>query len=178
MPTPNPSRKREGSETCRTAGEVSRSGVGIETTRAMRVDFYQLSRDPAEAVLPLLADKVLGGGGRLLVVSEDDAQLARISDALWSRKDSFLAHALAGGEHDARQPILLAREVAADNGADFVALADGRWREVGEGFARVLYLFDDGTLKAARECWVALKDREGLSRHFWRQEGGRWVEAG
>lgn len=27
-PTPNPSRKREGSETCRAAGEVSRSGVG------------------------------------------------------------------------------------------------------------------------------------------------------
>ena len=27
-PTPNPSRKREGSETCRTEGEVSRSGVG------------------------------------------------------------------------------------------------------------------------------------------------------
>ena len=27
-PTPNPSRKREGSETCQAAGLVSRSGVG------------------------------------------------------------------------------------------------------------------------------------------------------
>ena len=30
MPTPNPSRKREGSETCRAAGEASRSGVGLK----------------------------------------------------------------------------------------------------------------------------------------------------
>jgi len=29
MPTPSPSRKREGSETCRAVGEASRSGVGV-----------------------------------------------------------------------------------------------------------------------------------------------------
>jgi hypothetical protein len=28
-PTPNPSRKREGSETCHAAGVASRSGVGL-----------------------------------------------------------------------------------------------------------------------------------------------------
>ena len=144
----------------------------------MRVDFYQLSRDPAESVLPLLAEKTLERGERLLVVSADDAQLSRIGEALWNSKDSFLASAQAGGAHDARQPVLLAREVEAANGAKYVALADGRWREVGEGFERVLYLFDDGSLMAARECWVALKGREGLSRHFWKQQGGGWVQAG
>jgi DNA polymerase-3 subunit chi len=144
----------------------------------LRVDFYQLSRDPAEGVLPQLAAKTIEAGERLLVVSDDDAQLARISDALWSRKEAFLAHGLAGGGHDARQPILLSRDSVAGNGARFVALADGQWREVGDGFTRVLYLFDDGTLKAARDCWRALKDREGLARHFWRQEGGGWTQAG
>ena len=178
MPTPNPSRLREGSETCACEAGASRSGVGLAGARNMRVDFYQLSRDPAEAALALLAAKTLEAGERLLVVSDDEAQLARIGEALWGRKDSFLANGLAGGEHDARQPILLSREVSAANGARFVALADGHWREVGDGFARVLYLFDDGTLKAARDCWRALKDRDGLTRHFWRQEGGGWVQAG
>lgn len=143
----------------------------------MRVDFYQLSRDPAEAVVPLLAHKTVSAGERLLVVSANDAQLAKISDGLWSRSDSFLAHGLAGAGHDDRQPILLAREVAPGNGARFVALADGQWREPGEGFSRMFYLFDGASLDAARECWRMLKDREGLTRHFWRQEGGRWIEA-
>lgn len=144
----------------------------------MRVDFYQLSRDPAEAVVPLLAARALAAGERLLVVSEDESQIARISDGLWSRKDSFLAHGLIGGEDDARQPILLANRVEPANGARFLMLADGRWRDGGPAFDRTFYLFDDGTLRAARECWVALKGREGLTRHFWRQEGGRWTEAG
>ena len=84
----------------------------------MRVDFYQLSRDPAEAVLPLIARNSLKAGERLLVVSDDGDQLGRISEALWSRiPDSFLAHGLSGGAHDARQPILLSPRPAPDNGA-------------------------------------------------------------
>ena len=144
----------------------------------MRVDFYQLASDPAEAVLPLLAQKTLAAGERMLVVSGDEDQLARIGEALWNRKDSFLANGRAGGPHDARQPVLLADRVDAANGARFLVLADGLWRDAGPGFDRVFYLFDDGSLKAARECWVALKGREGLTRHFWRQDKGRWVEAG
>lgn len=144
----------------------------------MRIDFYQLSRDPAESVLPLLAHKTLEAGERLLVVSDDPAQLARIGEALWQRKDSFLANGLAGGPHDARQPVLLSTAMQPGNGARFLALADGRWREPEGGFTRVLYLFDDGTLKAARDCWRALGQREGMERNFWRQEGRGWVKAG
>ena len=44
-----------------------------EATPTMRVDFYQLSRDPAETVLPLLARNTLRAGERLLIVSTDEA---------------------------------------------------------------------------------------------------------
>ncbi|MDB5726503.1 MAG: polymerase subunit chi, partial [Novosphingobium sp.] len=92
----------------------------------MRVDFYQLSRDPAEAALPLIARATLQAGERLLVVSADEAQLGRIDELLWTRlPDAFLAHGLAGGEHDARQPILLSAETAPTNEAKYLALADG-----------------------------------------------------
>jgi DNA polymerase-3 subunit chi len=40
----------------------------------MQVDFYQLTRDPAEKVLPFIAQRVLDDKGRLLIVSDDSAQ--------------------------------------------------------------------------------------------------------
>ena len=143
----------------------------------MRVDFYQLSRDPAEGVLPQIARNSLKAGERLLVVSGDAAQLGRISDALWVKMpDSFLAHGFVGSEHDARQPILLSGEMAPANGAQFVAIADGIWRDCNPAFARTFYIFDDETLQFARECWVMLGKRGGVDRRFWKQQGGRWVE--
>lgn len=143
----------------------------------MRVDFYQLSRDPAEAVLPQIARNTLKAGERLLVVSGDEAQLGRIGTGLWDRlPDSFLAHGVAGGTHDARQPILLSGAMEPANGARFVAIADGVWRDGEAEFERTFYIFDDETLQPARECWVMLGKRGGVERRFWKQQGGKWVE--
>jgi DNA polymerase III subunit chi len=142
----------------------------------MRVDFYQLSRDPAETALPLLARAALNAGQRMVVVSDDRGQLERIDRALWERQpESFLAHGFAGGEHDARQPVLLSDRAEAGNGAKLLAIADGVWRDT-EGFERVLYLFDEKTLVGARRAWVLVGEREGLERKFWKQDGGKWVE--
>ncbi len=144
----------------------------------MRVDFYQLSRDPVEAVLPLIAAKVLESGGRLLVVSADQAQRQRISERLWAVKDQFLAHGEAGAPHDDRQPILLGDTMAPNNGALNVALADGVWREPAEGTQRIFLMFGDATLDAARSLWRSLTKLEGYECHFWKQEQGKWIKAG
>ncbi|MBB3356554.1 DNA polymerase-3 subunit chi [Novosphingobium capsulatum] len=141
----------------------------------MRVDFYQLSRDPAELVLPLIARNTLGAGERLLVVSEDKGQLDRIGEALWTRlPDTFLANGQAGGPHDARQPILLSTTVSPANGAQFLALADGGWRE--SEAARVFLLFPPDRIDDARATWRLLGQREGVERKYWRQDGGKWRE--
>jgi DNA polymerase-3 subunit chi len=143
----------------------------------MRVDFYQLGRDPAEAVLPQIARNTLKAGERLLVVSNDEDQLGRISAGLWERiADSFLAHGLAGGEHDRRQPILLSGEMSPENGARFVALADGVWRDGEPAFERTFYIFGDDRLEHARDCWRMLGKRGGIERRFWKQQGNKWVE--
>jgi len=142
----------------------------------MRCDFYQLTRDPAEWVVPLLARSALAAGERLLVIAEDPAALGRISNALWQRvPDSFLAHGLAGGAHDARQPILLSHTTEATNGARFVALADGRWRDVA-AMERVFLLFPPDLIDDARATWRMLGSREGVERRFWVQDGGKWRE--
>ena len=143
----------------------------------MRVDFYQLSQDPAEAALPLIARAALKAGERLLVVSGDEAQLGLLSEGLWSRlPESFLAHARAGGPDDERQPILLSDRPDPANGARYMAITDGVWCDGDGSFERVFYLFDDATLQSARDCWRMLGSREGLERRFWKQQDGKWIE--
>ena len=144
----------------------------------MRVDFYQLTRDPVEAVLPLIARNTLAQGQRLLVVAEPD-QFDRLSDALWTRlPESFLAHGRAGDPHEARQPILLSSAVQPANGARYIALADGVWREEALTFDRAFLLFSDTTIAAARQVWRDLGNHEALDRHLWKQDGGKWLEVG
>ena len=144
----------------------------------MRVDFYQLSQTPVEGALPPLAVKMLDAGARVLVVSADEAQRTRISAALWAVKKHFLAHAPAGGPHDARQPILLADSLDAPNGATYLALADGVWRDGADAFERVFLLFDGSTIDDARAVWRKLGEADGIERNYWRQEEGRWIKAG
>lgn len=143
----------------------------------MRVDFYQLSRDPAEAALPLIARATLAAGERLLVVSGDGDQLGRISCGLWERlPHSFLAHGRAGEGQEDRQPILLSSDTAPRNGARYLAIADGIWRGNDPFFERTFLMFDDATVAQARACWRELGKRDGIDRRFWKQEGGRWME--
>lgn len=142
----------------------------------MRLGFYLSGNQPVERVLPLIARAALGQGQRLLVVSGDGEQLARLDAALWEQQpEQFLAHGTAGEPHDARQPILLAETCAAANGADLLALADGQWREEAESFARVFLFFDESGRAAARTVWRQFDGREDVEREFFELEGGKWV---
>lgn len=141
----------------------------------MQVDFYQLTRDPAHIVLPAIANKVLEEGRRLLIVSSDMGQLKTISSSLWGWKaESFLAHDRADKADAAVQPILLSQSTEAGNDARLVALADGEWRDEALGFDRVFYLFPPQNTDQARAAWRALKDKEGVERRYWKQDGGKW----
>ena len=146
----------------------------------MKVDFWLLSRDPAERVVAMIAERVLAEGGRALVVCEDAGRREAVGKALWDAKaEAFLANGEAGGAHDARQPILLSASCEPANGAGACILADGRWRpETLEGgtFDRVFLLFDEEGRDAARSAWRDLSAREGLERSFYEQRDGRWAK--
>lgn len=143
----------------------------------MRADFYLLSKDPVEAALPRIAKAVKGAGERLLVVSSDLEQIAALHKSLWEQlPEDFLAHGIAGDSHGAHQPLLLSDTCEAENGARFIALADGQWRDEALQFERVFLFFDSATIDGARGCWRMLGERDGVERHFWKQDGGRWIE--
>ncbi|HVL30535.1 MAG TPA: DNA polymerase III subunit chi [Sphingomicrobium sp.] len=141
-----------------------------------RVDFYQLGAANRESVIAAIAGKLLDDNERLLVVADDEGLLARLDRQLWDQGEaSFLAHGIAGGSDDARQPILLSSSVDAPNLARNLLIADGEWRDAALGFERAFFLFDSATLKAARLTWKLLTGREGVERHYWANEDGRWV---
>ena len=140
----------------------------------MIVDFYHLTASPLERVLPSIAEKVVAGGERLLVVAAPD-QLARLDELLWSyARDSFLPH---GRERAESQPVLLSDGPEAANGASNIAMADGRWRDEALGFARAFYFFDDGGRDSARDAWRALTGKAEVEARYWKQdERGKWVQ--
>jgi DNA polymerase-3 subunit chi len=141
----------------------------------MQVDFYQLTRDPAEKIIPVIAQRILDDDGRLLIISDNSAQLDAISSALWTAAtDSFLAHNMAGEGEDALQPILLSNNAEAANKARFVVIADGNWRPIEKDFDRIFYLFAPSRTDNARAAWRSLS--EGVERRYWKQDGGKWVQ--
>ncbi|MCM8556966.1 DNA polymerase III subunit chi [Sphingomicrobium sp. GRR-S6-50] len=129
-------------------------------------------------MLAAIAGKLAEQGERLLLVSEDEAQLASLDRILWEEggKTSFLAHGIEGQGRDADQPVLLSTRMIAANSARNVALADGSWRAAALDYERAFMLFDDSTIAGAREAWKSLGDTEGVERHYWAREEGKWVQ--
>ncbi len=143
------------------------------------VYFYHLTRAPLEAVLPMLLEKSVAAGWRVLVRGTDDNRMKWLDERLWlGRDDGFLPHGLAGGEHDAEQPILLTTAANAANNPTCILSVDGA--DVSEEqvteMERVSILFDgndEAALTHARAQWKALTDA-GCSAQYWSQESGNW----
>lgn len=146
----------------------------------MQVDFYHLTATPLERALPRIAERVVEGGNRLLVVAAEAQQRAALDRLLWTYSaDSFLPHAEAGAGEDDRQAVLIAPDLAQGPGLTHVALVDGLWRDGATAFDRAFHFFDESHVAAARAAWKSLADREGVERRYWKQdEGGRWSQAG
>ena len=146
-----------------------------------RVDFYQLTRDPAPRVAATIAGKALAAGSRMLIVAGDADQADAIDAALWSEAPTdFLPHGSANDPVAAGDPILIASgwdEGEAPNGATACLIGDGVWRDAAWSFDRVFYLFDGVRIDDARAAWRQVSARDGATAHYWRQDArGRWSE--
>lgn len=141
--------------------------------------FYQLKDSPLDATLPMLVGKARGAGWRVLVRGTDAALLRRLDDVMWQGpEDGFLPHGLAGGPHDAEQPVLLG-DVPSDGFACVMCVggADVTEAEV-KALERVCILFDGhdaAALNHARGQWKALTDA-GCAAQYWAQDEGRWTK--
>lgn len=141
--------------------------------------FYHLTRRPLEATLPVLLDRARQAGWRVAVRGTDAGRMAWLDEKLWlGPEEGFLPHGLAGGPHDAEQPILLTAGPEAGNAPDCVMAVDGAEVLAAEvdALERVCILFDGNdhdALTRARGQWKALKDA-GCKAQYWSEESGRW----
>lgn len=141
--------------------------------------FYHLTRRSLEETLPVLLDKARGAGWRIAVRGQEPDRMAWLDDRLWQgADDSFLAHGLAGGPHDALQPILLTTGPKAVNDPACVMAVHGADVSADEvnALERVCILFDGTDAEAvqrARVQWKALTN-DGCSAQYWSEESGRW----
>lgn len=141
--------------------------------------FYHLTRGPLERTLPLLLGKALEAGWRVEVRGTDAGRMAWLDEALWTGAEAgFLPHGLAGGRHDADQPILLTTGGGAGNRPACLMAVDGAEVAPDElaGLERACILFDglDGAaVQAARAQWTTLTGA-GCAAQYWSEETGRW----
>ena len=143
----------------------------------MQLDFWQLSSGSVGQVVALIAGRARADGTRLLVVDGDAERRSATSRALWeARAEAFLANGDAAELHADRQPILLSETCEPTNGARLAIIADGQWRDEGEGFESTIMLFDEAGTPAAREVWRKFDGREDVTRSYYAQEDGKWAK--
>lgn len=141
--------------------------------------FYHLTRSPLEVALPMLLAKSLQSGWHVVVRGTDAERLDWLDQRLWTGADEgFLPHGIAGGPHDALQPILLTTAAEAPNRAECLMAVDGAEVTAAEcgALTRVCILFDGNDRAAvdrARGQWKALTSA-GVPAQYWSEEGGRW----
>lgn len=140
--------------------------------------FYQLGGDPIEAVLPRLLDLCRAKGWRIELRGPARDRMERLDLLLWGEGGEWRPHGLAGGPHDAEQPILLTVAPGTGDRDCLVALDGAPVTEAeARGAARVCILFDGGdaeVLAIARGQWKALTSA-GLAARFYVREGGAWA---
>lgn len=145
------------------------------------VYFYHLTRSPVEDTLPMLLEKAMGAGWRILVRGQDAGRMDLLDEKLWTRsEEGFLPHGRRGGAHDARQPVLLDHQPNSAEAFQCLMSVDGAGFEPGEAASldRICVLFDGNdadAVQTARVQWKSTTDA-GIEAQYWAQEGTRWTK--
>jgi DNA polymerase III subunit chi len=146
--------------------------------------FYHLQHQPLEKALPVLLEKALERGWRVVVQATAEERLDALDDTLWTYSDaSFLAHGRARDGDADMQPIYLTTGKENPNAAKLRLFVEGAdvaaflAEEHSDIYERMILLFDgadEDQLVAARAHWKSLKEK-GLTLTYWQQSArGGW----
>jgi DNA polymerase III subunit chi len=145
------------------------------------IGFYHLTRTGTDQALPPLLARTLAARQRALVLCGSEERVAALDTALWLCPDpDWLPHGTAASGNADLQPIWLATDAAAPNGARYLFLLDGANTARLAAFERVFDLFDGGdepAVTAARLRWSAAK-AAGHTLAYWQQGARRWERKG
>jgi DNA polymerase-3 subunit chi len=145
------------------------------------IGFYHLTRTGCDQALPQLLARTLAAGERAVVLCSDADQVAALDETLWQcDQPDWLPHGTPTDGDPQLQPVWLATDDTAPNGARFLFLIDGaRSARLGE-FSRVFDLFDgnnEAAVSAARNRWMESK-AAGHTLTYWQQGARGWERKG
>jgi DNA polymerase-3 subunit chi len=141
--------------------------------------FYHLKGQRLEKVLPVLLERSLERGWRVVVQAASDERVEALDAQLWTySEDSFLPHGTWREAAAAEQPILLTTNESNPNGASVRFLVDGAVVPANAAdYQRVVLLFDGDdpdAVAAARASWTETKAK-GFEATYWQtDDAGRW----
>jgi DNA polymerase-3 subunit chi len=141
--------------------------------------FYHLQAQPVERVLPVLLEKSLERGWRVVVHTMLEERIDALDAHLWTfRDDSFLPHGTFREPTAAEHPVLLTVREDNPNAATVRFLLD-RAPMPGDAaqYERLVLMFDgndDEAVAEARQRWQAAKAL-GFAVTYWQaDDNGRW----
>lgn len=141
--------------------------------------FYHLQNQPLERVLPVLLEKSVERGWRVVVEAGTPERVEALDALLWTYSDeSFLAHGTMAQGDASLQPILITTDPDRPNGATVRFLVDGVALPADVPlYERLVILFDGhdpDALATARDQWKQAK-AAGHACTYWQQNDmGRW----
>lgn len=143
--------------------------------------FYHLTETTAEDALPRLLAPALAKGWNVELRGTSPRRMEWLDQTLWQgAPDAFLPHGLAGGPHDALQPVLLSVAGQELPPRACLMLVDGAPFDPAEAelAARICIVFDatdPEQMGIARSQWKQVT-AAGLAAQYWAQDLGRWVK--
>jgi DNA polymerase-3 subunit chi len=145
--------------------------------------FYHLQGQPVERVLPVLLERSVARGWRVVVQTSMEERLDALDAHLWTyTEEGFLPHGTFREATASEQPVLLTVHDHNPNDATVRFLIDRAPLPAdAERYERLVLLFDgedDEAVAAAREQWKAAAAR-GFEVTYWQtDEAGRWQRRG
>ena len=142
--------------------------------------FYHLENQPLERVVPVLLEKSLERGWRVVVETGSRERAEALDAVLWTwRDESFLPHGVAGEPTDPLQPVLITSDDTNANGASVRFFVDRAVPRAVAGYERIVYLFsgqDPDAVTEARAAWKALSTPDNAVTYWQQDPGGRWMK--
>jgi DNA polymerase-3 subunit chi len=143
--------------------------------------FYHLQGQKLEGVLPMLLERSLERGWKVIVQGGVEERIEALDALLWTyRDDGFLPHGTWRDPEAPAQPVLLTMTEDNPNKAAVRFLIDGAPMPAdAAAYDRIVLLFDgedEDAAAIARTQWTDAKAR-GFAATYWQpDERGRWQQ--
>jgi len=137
---------------------------------------YKLTTNTWAKVFPKVVEGIVGKGNRVIINTRKDAMSA-LDDLMWSFEQlSFLPHGTTEDESPESQPVLIADDYKALNGAKVLAVTDSKIPDNFNDFERIISVYDQANI-ADMDTFLNQSKQLNLGTIIYQQDAkGVWAK--